>query len=301
MKYKNRGAAPAHLLTKTELKRQRLKPGANQHAAAYYWQGHGYVTLYDPTEAIPMRPRREPTPEQLAALAAGRSLVGTSPCLWCGKRADNFELDNSGRCHDCVLASERKEWEQEIRAVHACAADWLHQSPLFLDAETTGLDSKAEIIEIAILDAAGVVLLDTLVKPCELIPEDATAVNGITDQDVANAPTWPEVSERVAGILVDRLVIAHNADFDSRMLRQTCLRHGLAMPTFKPDCTMALLTEMNGGRWPDLGAAASLAGAALPNGQRHRAKDDADLCRRIVLALARNTNSNSKRVSILNA
>lgn len=286
MKYKNRAAAPAHLLTKTELKQRRMKLAPHQRAAGYYWQGHAYVTLYEPAEAVPMRPRRDATPEQLAALAAGRALVGTAPCAECGTRIDSQLLDRAGLCGDCARQAEREEWEHERRAVCGCAAAWLQNAPLFLDTETTGLDASAEIIEIAILDAAGAVLLDTLVKPVGPIQPEATAVNGITEQDVMHAPTWRDVGQQVAGIVADRLVIAHNADFDNRMLRQTCTLHGLDVPTFRADCTMALLTDLNDGRWPNLRTAASLAGASLPTGPRHRARADAELCRQIVMALA---------------
>ena len=289
MKYKNRAAAPANLKTKTELKQQRMKPAAGQSAIAQYWQGHGYVALYDQASAVPMRPRAEPTQAQLASLAAGRALVGTSPCSCCGERFDNLALDRGGRCNQCVFEADREERANELRAVRRCAAEWLQRAPLFLDTETTGLDADSEIIEIAILDAAGVVLLETFVKPCGPIPAAATAVNGITDQDVANAPTWKEVGGRVAGILAGKLAIAHNADFDSRMLQQSYTRHGVALPAFSLDCTMALLTDLNGGRWPNLRVAADLADVAIPNGQRHRAKYDAELCRQIVLALGMTT------------
>ena len=134
------------------------------------------------------------------------------------------------------------------------------------------------------MDASGAVLLETLVRPSSQIPEDASAVNGITDQEVANAPTWPEVGKIVADLVVDRLVIAHNAVFDTRMLRQTCMRYGANMPMFQPDCTMMLLTEINGGRWPNLGLAESLVSLEV-SGQQHRARADAELCRQIVLAL----------------
>lgn len=290
MKYKNRTAAPIHLLTKTELKQQRLKLAQGQRAAALYWQGHTYVSLFEPAEAVPMRPRREATQGQLAALSAGRTLVGTSPCSGCGNRIDNQLLDRIGLCHDCAWQDELDNLEREKRAVCVCAAAWLQSEPLFLDTETTGLDASAEIIEIAIMDAAGVALLDTLVKPMNPIPPEASAVNGISEQDVMHAPTWCDVGPRVASILVDRLAIAHNADFDNRMLRQTFTLYGLDMPTFTIDCTMALLTDLNDGRWPNLTTAARLAGEILPTGPKHRARADAELCRRIVLSLANGAN-----------
>lgn len=43
-------------------------------------------------------------------------------------------------------------------------------SVVFLDTETTGLDGNAEIIDIALVDRDGAVLLDTLIRPTRPIP-----------------------------------------------------------------------------------------------------------------------------------
>ncbi|MCW3664158.1 3'-5' exonuclease, partial [Burkholderia cenocepacia] len=58
---------------------------------------------------------------------------------------------------------------------------------ILLDTETTGLDESAEIVEIAVIDDAGNVLLNTLVKPKHPIPNSATAIHGITNAMVATA------------------------------------------------------------------------------------------------------------------
>lgn len=287
MNYKNRAEAPTHLRTRTELKQERLKPALNQGAAGFYWQGHGYVALYNPAEAAPMRPRRELSPAQAAALSIGRTLVGTAMCASCATRTDKLALDRAGRCHDCVARHEREQWEDEKRAVCSYAAGLLTQSPLFFDTETTGLDEHSEIIEIAVLDHEGAVLLNTLVKPTQPIQPESTAINGITEHDVANAPAWMDVREHVARLLAGRIVVAHHAEFDKRMLRQTSDRYGVAFPAFKAECTMELLTGLNAGRWPSLSAAIGLAGATVSLADTaHRARSDAEACRQVVLALA---------------
>lgn len=263
-----------------------MKLAQAQRVAASYWQGHAYVPLYEPSEAVAMRARREVTPGQLAALAAGRALIGTSPCGDCGTRIDSQLLSRAGLCFDCSMKAAREEREHERRAVCDSAAAWLRSSPLFLDTETTGLDTQAEIIEIAILDAAGTVLLDSLVKPVGPIPPEASAVHGITAQDVVDAPTWRDIGKRVADIISERLVIAHSADFDSRMMRQSCELHGLATPAFSIGCSMSLLLDLNGGRRPNLLVAAAMAGVVPSSVARHRACTDAELCRQIVVALS---------------
>lgn len=92
---------------------------------------------------------------------------------------------------------------------------------VILDTETTGLDDRAEICQIAIIDSAGGVLLDTLVKPRKPIPSQATAIHGITNEQVADAPSWLNVNERVWQALHGKTVIVYNAEYDFRLLAQS--------------------------------------------------------------------------------
>lgn len=277
------------LLTKTQLRAERLKPAPGQGPVTRYWQGMGWVDLYDAALAVAMRPYRVPSPAQLAVLAAGRKLTGTVLCGGCGARVSRDELTRR-LCGDCLEAEHRAAQANAWSMACFDAGHLLALDPLFLDTETTGLDASAEIVEIAVLDKAGAVLLDTLVQPVRPMRDDARAVNGITDAELASAPTWAASDARVKALLAGRLVVAHNADFDRRMLAQTCGLHALSVPEAGGwACTLELLMEPNGGRWPSLGDAMWLAGAERPDnvcGRPHRAAFDAECCRRIVVALA---------------
>lgn len=96
------------------------------------------------------------------------------------------------------------------------------------DTETTGLDSRAQAVQVAVIDKAGTVLLDALVKPTVPIPPDAARIHGITDALVADALTfdalYPDLSQALAG----QHVIAYNLDFDLRILDQTRALYDLA-------------------------------------------------------------------------
>lgn len=289
MRYKNRAAAPSQLKTKTELKQLRLKPGADQSAVAHYWQGHTHVSLYDPADAIPMRPYKPASAKQLATLAEGRTLIGTALC-GCGNRY--YKSSDSYSCDDCLYENARKEEMEEHQALLLQATSWLAQSPLFLDTETTGLDHGAEIIEITLLDAGGRVLADYLVRPSAPVPSEAIAVHGITDADLINAPAWPEIATQINNLLIGRLIIAHGADFDERILKQTNARYDIEQPVFETACTMRALTYRNDKRWPKLREAARLVNAYIPAGPQHRSMSDAEVCRQIVLAIC-----NEKQVS----
>lgn len=165
---------------------------------------------------------------------------------------------------------------------------------VFLDTETTGLDHDAEIIEIAVLDARGATLLDTLVRPDRPIPADASRIHGIDDALVAGAPRWPEVAPLLIPLLLGRRVIVYNADFDARLVNQMNARHGVA---FHPGtagwhCAMKRYADFvgepnpkyGGNRWHRLDVAVAAFGAQ-PGG--HRARADAEACRLVVAGMAR--------------
>ena len=167
------------------------------------------------------------------------------------------------------------------------ARRWLESQPVFLDTETTGLNDQAEIVEISILDHAGEVLLDTLVRPRRSIPPDAVRIHGIRNDMVAAAPTWLEVWPQVEASLQGRMVGIYNADFDLRMLRQTHRMNGLPWraPEMQPFCIMRLYSDYRGtNRFISLEDAGRQLGIALPNA--HRARADTALARAVLLRLA---------------
>ena len=68
---------------------------------------------------------------------------------------------------------------------------------VYLDTETTGFGKRAEIVDIAVVGAAGKVLFESLVQPTRRIPADAIAIHGITNADVKDAPEWCDVYDEV--------------------------------------------------------------------------------------------------------
>ncbi len=113
-------------------------------------------------------------------------------------------------------------------------------SAVILDTETTGIGTDAEIIEIAIVDANGEKLVDTLVRPQQPIPREATAIHHLRDEDVASAPPWPVVWPSIVEILANREVVAYNSAFDMAMIARTCERYGLKPVEAKWECLMLL-------------------------------------------------------------
>lgn len=99
--------------------------------------------------------------------------------------------------------------------------NYFNQSLVFLDTETTGLDTDAQIIEIAIIDGSGDVLVDQRLRPSVSIDERAQAVHGISLDDLADCPQWPEVELAIQEALIGKKVVIYNVDFDTRLFRQT--------------------------------------------------------------------------------
>ncbi len=162
---------------------------------------------------------------------------------------------------------------------------------IYLDTETTGFGPRAEIVDIAVVSAAGEVVLESLVQPTRRIPADATAIHGITNADVKDAPAWCDLYEDLLRVLAGRRVIVYNVIFDRQMVNQACDRYALAAPAADWECAMRKYAGFygnwdSGKRWYRFQKLerAVLAFGAEPGG--HRAAADAIACRAVVLGMA---------------
>lgn len=161
---------------------------------------------------------------------------------------------------------------------------------VYLDTETTGLGRFAKICDIAIVAQDGTVLLDTLINPGEPIPAAATNVHGITDEMVADAPTWRDVAADIACLLENRRVVIYNRGYDAELLEQH--NKEIDWHPFNADyqCAMLAYSDFDGTmgnyrtlKWHKLDAAAAHFGIA-PGG--HRALADTETTRQVVHAMA---------------
>ncbi len=90
-----------------------------------------------------------------------------------------------------------------------------------LDCETTGLGKHDRVVEIAAVVLEGPKLeivdeFDTLVNPER--DTGPVHIHGVTASMVELAPTFSEIAGALADVLHDRVVVAHNLNFDTRML-----------------------------------------------------------------------------------
>lgn len=174
------------------------------------------------------------------------------------------------------MARRKSETSEEKQRKFSQLLNHYLKHGVILDIETTGLlnDPYAEIIEIAVIDMQGEVLLDTLVKPRHKIDESSVAsqVNGITNEMVKNARSWEAVCGDLMEILwgQEKIALAYNAKFDITMIeRQSASK-------LESACLMELYSQ-----WYGIPKRHKLCDAAAHFGintaQTHRAVDDCQM------------------------
>jgi DNA polymerase-3 subunit epsilon len=159
---------------------------------------------------------------------------------------------------------------------------------LVIDTETNGLGGDGcELTEVGAVLVGGGELHDrfsSLVRTSAPLRRGIQRFTGITQGMVDDAPplesVLPLVDERLRG----RVMVAHNAPFDRRVLRQAFERVGLEWPEPPVLCTAALArTMLPLQRERRLAAVADALGIDVDGA--HRALPDAETCARVLCAL----------------
>ncbi len=152
-----------------------------------------------------------------------------------------------------------------------------------IDIETTGLDPQADsIIEIGAVRFNGHRIeaeWSTLINPRRPIPAQITALTGITNEMVRNAPTISAVIHELADFVGDDPILGHSVHFDLSFLGKFGLFvYNDVVDTY--ELAAALLPTAS--RY-NLGALGQALGVLLPNS--HRALDDARCTHAVFLHL----------------
>ena len=159
---------------------------------------------------------------------------------------------------------------------------------LAVDTETNGLGGDAcELTEIGAVLVGGGELHDrwsSLVRPSAALRRGIQRFTGISQAMVDEAP-WPDAAlPGLAQRLEGRVMVAHNAAFDRRVLRQAFARVGLDWPDPPVLCTAALARVMLPlQRERKLVVLADALGIEVA--VAHRALADAETCGRVFCAL----------------
>ncbi|AFZ27215.1 DNA polymerase III epsilon subunit-like 3'-5' exonuclease [Cylindrospermum stagnale PCC 7417] len=205
---------PSYLKTKKQLSDMGLSP---INPVGFINTKKYTLYLYDPNDINSVRPKRKPSEKQLNNLKKGRA-------------AQKLQ---SWRKHSGFIEEDRAEvvaWALELTS---------HDNWVILDTETTGLESDAEAIEIAVINHCGDTLVNTLVKSTVAITKEATEVHGITNEMLATAPSFPDIYPTLKEAIANKRVLVYNADFDIKVLDHCCSLHQLQkLKIREPICLM---------------------------------------------------------------
>lgn len=152
-----------------------------------------------------------------------------------------------------------------------------------VDTETTGLGAGAEVVQVAVVDGgSGGLLFERDVRPAGArIETAASAVHGLDRRRLAAARPWPDVYYELRPMLAGRRVVAYNADFDRRLLDQTCDRYRLPRLRLRWECARTRYTDWRG-RGRALSSACAVEGIAFDGKAPHSAAGDAVATWRLV-------------------
>ena len=164
-------------------------------------------------------------------------------------------------------------------AIYGDYAGGFDEEFVVFDIETTGLSNKTckitEIGAVKIKNGKIIEKYNTFVNPECPIPEEIVKLTSITDEMVADAPLISAVLPEFFDFIGDRLLVAHNADFDTGFIRAAAKSLGLEFNNSYLD-TVALSRYIN----PEL-KNHKLDTIAdyyeLGNFNHHRACDDAEM------------------------
>ena len=128
------------------------------------------------------------------------------------------------------------EWPDELIPLDAhpnpsdryAAASWARQLLIrrdwvVVDTETTGLTNTDQVLQVAVLDPSGRILVDTTVRPtCEIHPR-ASEVHGFTIESLGSAPTYDQVHDAIVSHLAGRAPRTTIPGHLPRTGRESCL------------------------------------------------------------------------------
>jgi len=134
-----------------------------------------------------------------------------------------------------------KQWAQERLA---------DGNTVILDLESTGLlreDPETEIAQICILDLQGRPLFSMLLKPSQPMSEKVIGIHKISNEQVINQPTFPQIAKIISFVLRNKHVVAWNLDFDWKLLVHMFKKYDLPKPEVAGlSCSMDKYSEWAG-------------------------------------------------------
>ncbi len=164
--------------------------------------------------------------------------------------------------------------------VHGSRNMTFDQEFVAFDLETTGLSSIHDrIIEIGAVvmkNGEEIDRFQTFVDPERTLDRKIAELTGISQDMLVGAPKIEEVLPKFLEFVGDRVLVAHNSDFDTGFIRAQCQRQGIAYTLTAVDTLVLsqnLMPQLNRHKLDIVANALS-----LPEFNHHRAADDAAIC-----------------------
>ena len=257
--------------SKSELLKMRLRVPKDLHpiADAYAYYKVSSYHVYDKEKCISMGEKKPLSDAQKAVLQKGRK-----------KMAEQKQ--------ELVDRPKKQAIAQAKRLIAI-------SDLLILDTETTGLDSDAEICEIALINLNKDVVFSSLIKTSVPMSDEVIAIHGITNQMLEDAPTWQQVYDQIKGLLDGKTVAIYNSEYDTRIIKQTSAIYGFPLIEFDAPCVMEIYAQYYGEwsdrrgnyKWQKLSLAASEFESAHTN-DAHRAVSDCRMTVDVLFGIANN-------------
>jgi DNA polymerase III subunit epsilon len=277
---------PPGLRPENDLRFAGLEPRGDP--VAWLLLGDREVALFREADAVPRAPKAPPARGSVDPSRSSDRPPGSAGTRGTGVHRDVVVLPGTGSLRRGVVRADADP-TTTTDAARKWIRELLMDEFVVLDTETTGLGYGAEVIEIGVIGPDGEERLSSLVRPrAGHVPAAVTAIHGITMDDLLGAPTFAEVYDALLDLARGRRVVAWNAPFDERMVRQSAATWGRRERLRGFECAMrayALARGLRQGR-AKLERAAAETGVLTAGRQAHRSSDDAHLTLQVLMRVA---------------
>src|SRR5712692_2533247 len=160
-------------------------------------------------------------------------------------------------------------WAQAVRQLPNLA---------FLELDTDGLSSDADIIRVVLLDRGGTPLYEEFIHPRRPLSQQIMALTAVRPEEVQHAPTFAEAWPSLSAALQGRYILSFNLSFDLDKLRENAERARVEPVTVIGECLMRKAQQyVRQQSYPKLADLCRRIGSPLPD---HPVQDAWDRARR---------------------